>query len=59
MEIRAGWKSRARQSASIASARAAADPKEQSYPSNSYEGEGYYEEKEVCLQEVCSLLYRR
>lgn len=50
MEARAGWKTRAHRSASIAST-ASADPKEQSYAANSYE-EGYYEEKEICLQEV-------
>lgn len=43
MEVRHGWKPRAHK-ASIA---AAASTAEQSY----YEGEGYYEEKEVCLME--------
>lgn len=46
MEVRAGWKTRAHRSASVVST-ASADPKE----TNSYE-EGYYEEKEVCLQEI-------
>jgi hypothetical protein len=49
MEARAGWKARAPRSASMAST-ASADPKEQSYAANSEEG--YYEEKEICLQEI-------